>query len=1017
LLDVLIELSGEALLGLAGPAARAARQRWRERGASDGDLRGTLPELSETASATITRVLARRGFGQGVTIALSKFLSTPEGMLLARYIAVNVLTDGSAKAERGILVQATALLRLCPATSALEEADLASNVVQVLNAAIQISFAELERRKPDAAASLRSIAYAEYSGDLLRHLQQIGRDLTDLRGYDPALILAEVDQYCASVASSFSLLSIPSLQEERRVALSDMYVEPAVIAGAAPEEGGTGGVAQGSQLTSLLGQSSHWVVLGDPGGGKSTLLKATAQFLAAQFAQTQAAAFPIFVSLARYARTRDDGKGDLLTFIQATLTAGLFPGLDLPALRYMCSTGRVILFLDGFDEILSVPKRAQVRDDIEALAYRFPAVAMVVSSRSIGYGEAPLNAGKFNTLRILRFDESRIGQFAQAFFSLQEADEHLAPRFMNDSSSVLDIRSNPLMLGLLCILYQNDRTIPANRAELYRSCADLLFSKWDSRRGIEPKVGDAEVAEDAVSEIALKVFESGNDEIAESSLRNDLETFYARERGSGYSACRSFAEEVLNLWRGRRWLLISVGTREGEEHFVFAHRTFLEYFAALQTVYKFPRIDVLWPVLAPYVESRSGVVYAQLVSQMFSRRAVGAGDELLSRLVAEAKDWSPGLRWNSAVFASELLPGLRANASARAEACHLIVDVLCLLVPLQDSYPKSGDVYKDILEEAGETPSQPVAPVRRALYGPEYEDEAREELSFGRLTLPLQNIARAPDILRSVLLGAVEARLLWHIHNNWGPARAQGIKLAFQMPVLRYAETWRELDQGRGIAFEAWANLMWASCRAELETDNCEVGLDYWLDVYLAREGVITVSSLFDRRGPAALMLGGWGLPLLAPPPSGTCLHVLAQYAILEALDGKDASDCAEIGPRTLAVVKKALGSANWLETEEISALFSASPDSLRKVLKGIDSLPLLEWSEESRFGLTCIFLALGLMGDYTPVEDLGRLTGDTAVRALVQIVNASRYTGEIPEAREMASRIYGSEKASLLFS
>jgi hypothetical protein len=267
-----------------------------------------------------------------------------------------------------------------------------------------------------------------------------------------------------------------------------------------------------------------------------------------------------------------------------------------------------------------------------------------------------------------------------------------------------------------------------------------------------------------------------------------------------------------------------------------------------------------------------------------------------------------------------------------------------------------------------------------------------------------------------VLLAAVEARLLWHTRPGQGPHRAQGIKLAFQMPVLRYAEMWREIDEGRALAFEAWATSVWVSCRAELTDDNCESGVDYWLDVYLARSAVVSVAWLFVQRGPAALMLGGWGLPLLAPPAAGTCLHVLARDGLREVLRGDVVSGCEVIGPPTLLAVRTSLDTANWLETEEISALFSVFPGCLSGVLDRLHSLSLADRSEDFRFGLTCVFLTLGLMGDYAPVDELSRLSGDAAVLDLVQIVNASRYTGEIPEARDTANRLYGGPKTSLLF-
>src|SRR5262249_10153487 len=420
---------------------------------------------------------------------------------------------------------------------------------------------------------------------------------------------------------------------------------------------------------------------------------------------------PLFVSLAAYSRSSWLDRSDLLSYVQSTIPESLHPGLDLSALRYLCATGRVILLLDGLDEILTVATRADVRDHVEALAARFPGVAIIVSSRTNGYGEAPLNAGRFRRIELAGFDEARVSEFVSAFFQIEGAEDTLVSRFMHDSVASSDIRSNPLMLGLLCILYLNDRTIPSNRSELYRSCAELLFSKWDSRRGIEPKVGDPEVAEDAVCSIALSVFSEQLDEIPESWLRTHLAGFYARERSPRPAACNAFATEVIDLWRGRRWLLVRIGSREGEDCFTFAHRTFLEYFAALQTVYNSIDLDALWSTLEPYVRTRSGVVYSQLVAEMFSRRFQSAGDQLLRRLVDRVRAWPARYGWNGILFTSEVLLSMRASADARRTACHLLVDTICSLMVLNSDFPSSAQVYDDVFDQlapsAGEADSQP----------------------------------------------------------------------------------------------------------------------------------------------------------------------------------------------------------------------------------------------------------------------------------------------------------------------
>jgi len=56
--------------------------------------------------------------------------------------------------------------------------------------------------------------------------------------------------------------------------------------------------------------------------------------------------------------------------------------------------------------------------------------------------------------------------------------------FLKESSAVPDLRTNPLMLALMCNIYRGENYIPRNRPDVYEKCAVMLFEKWDKSRGI-----------------------------------------------------------------------------------------------------------------------------------------------------------------------------------------------------------------------------------------------------------------------------------------------------------------------------------------------------------------------------------------------------------------------------------------------------------------------------------------------------------------------------------------------------
>jgi NACHT domain len=989
-LDVVVELVGESLLSLAGPAARTVRSRHRERQAGRRQPIWDYSTVSAGASAAVSRALARAEIRQQDTIAVAEFLRTAEGALLARYVAIDVVTSGAARVGSGLVRQAVALLRLCPSTRSLDAAAVAPELVRVLEISIRAMYTDMKRISPALAIGIRDVGMLQYKARVLGDLAgPNGDDLWDLSEYSPEAVLAEVGRYCALLADQFGTLAVPSLQEERRVPVKDIYVEPELWASV---DTGPGRTAE-TRLAAALGAVGRWVVLGDPGAGKSTLLRSTTYYLARRFGSDPGAVVPVYVSLAKYSAARAAGV-DFLSYVADALAAGLFVGVDRSALRYLLATGRVALFLDGLDEILRIAERAQVRDDIESLARRFPGAAIVVSSRSIGYGEAPLEASRFPSLHVGRFDDSRIEQFARAFFSYQPAGgpagTEVLDRFLEDSKGIQDIRSNPLMLGLLCILYQNDRTIPVNRAELYRACAELLFAKWDSRRGIEPAVGDAEAAEDAVAEIALKVFNQDTDEIGDSWLRQQLEEFYLRERGSSPGGARTFAAEVLDLWRGRRWLLVSVGNRDGEEHFVFSHRTFMEYFAALQTAYQCSTVEAVWQALAGYVQTRSAVVYCQLAAQIFSRRTQGAGDGLLDLLVAETGQRTGRPRWNCAAFLSEIVVGVRASAAARERTCTVVADVVTELLPLSNDYPDAEAALNDVFTES--------------------DDDADDNFNFARVTLLLQNLAKAPSHLRDALLSAVAGRLS-ELLGRSGLVRAKAARLILEAPMLIHSDTWAALDPERADGFARWAVALAAETADEFRSGRRRLptGRDFWLDIYLTRAALLQPAELVALRGPAALIPGGWGIPLIAPPQSGSCLHVLVHDAISGAAAGAPCPHpdaFAELAETTLRFVHAAP-----VDLE----LFSAVPGGWARSFSGLTALDLAGQPRDFQYGLACALLALAHLADYDYVDGLQKLAGDHAVRGLVTVLNATRYRGDHTAAEDYAVAEFGPTRAAAL--
>jgi len=212
------------------------------------------------------------------------------------------------------------------------------------------------------------------------------------------------------------------------------------------------------------------LIIGDPGSGKTTLVKWLARRLVLE--GTGRFLLPLVVSLRRYARERHERPGlGLLT--HAVEAAGVHDPLQrdrwVNTLSYLAQTSKenVLLFLDGWDEVPEADRDA-VFDQIEATAYAF---AMVITSRRSGH---PWRLPADRRYEIGPLGRAAADRLMRRWFQAAKAP-HKADRLRAklDAHPELDeLARNPFLLTLLCGLAHQSgdahvMDLPASRTALY----------------------------------------------------------------------------------------------------------------------------------------------------------------------------------------------------------------------------------------------------------------------------------------------------------------------------------------------------------------------------------------------------------------------------------------------------------------------------------------------------------------------------------------------------------------------
>ena len=251
------------------------------------------------------------------------------------------------------------------------------------------------------------------------------------------------------------------------------------------------------RVEEALAKQKRVVVIGDPGSGKTTLLKHMALRLAAE----PGAPLPILLPLNAYADALSRADRSLHEYLPEYL-AGLAHGVAglAPLFDSAIARGQAVLLLDGLDEVQR--ERAHLVDKVEAFAREAAAGGnrVVVTSRIVGYREAPLAAKEWALYTLLDFDRPAIEQFAARWCAAferstlgdtpearaaAETERRSLLEALDANPGVANLASNPLLLTILALIKRQGVTLPNRRVELYELYLKTLISAWSKARALD----------------------------------------------------------------------------------------------------------------------------------------------------------------------------------------------------------------------------------------------------------------------------------------------------------------------------------------------------------------------------------------------------------------------------------------------------------------------------------------------------------------------------------------------------
>ena len=360
-----------------------------------------------------------------------------------------------------------------------------------------------------------------------------------------------------------------------------------------------------------LSDSDRSVILGDPGIGKSTLLRCVLLNLLSTEPRYEACAarwgqhLPVWVPFAMW--TRLVGESETGCSLSNVLTAWLSKvsaGKDLIALvQQALEDSRLLLFVDGLDEWNDETAARTALTLLEQFVgeRNVPAIA---SSRPLGYARMGGLSSKWRKAQLAGLTREQQGILAERWF-LHRSNALATPDEDSDSSAIRqtnakaeasghiqdlhrDVRLSrlaevPLLLnGLIALVIQRIR-LPRSRFKAYEELTRLLLEEQPKRRekaayarGTTGSL-NPENRERALARLAWETHDSsGSDALDKTISRNALQDFCETHLYKTPGEALEIAEELLAIGAEAVGILVEKSSSD----IGFLHRSFQEFLAA-----------------------------------------------------------------------------------------------------------------------------------------------------------------------------------------------------------------------------------------------------------------------------------------------------------------------------------------------------------------------------------------------------------------------------------------------------
>lgn len=340
------------------------------------------------------------------------------------------------------------------------------------------------------------------------------------------------------------------------------------------------------------------VIIGDPGSGKTTLMKYYAMCcLQPEGHRKLGFSRPVFPM---YLPLREVDPSQSLADNLSRWAKKHDPLIPPEEFHTWLDERDTLVLLDGLDEVSRLEERRQVCAWIDNRCAGLKRSRFVFTSRSTGMRSADNLVLRTPHLHaeVRDFSHEQKQEFLRKWFraahlegsrprknespedwkerQLREAEKNAAEVIayldQKENRSLRELAGIPMLLQLLALIWKQYKTKPESRTKLYDVALDYLLEFRDDQRGLAPLL-KADKARRVLNPVALWMQEElGTEEVAKDKMHDFVRPILQPIDNT------LKAEELCANLRDRAGLIADYGKSE----YIFRHKSFREYFAGLQ---------------------------------------------------------------------------------------------------------------------------------------------------------------------------------------------------------------------------------------------------------------------------------------------------------------------------------------------------------------------------------------------------------------------------------------------------